>query len=265
MSLYDKENPRYLKECMESVFQQTVLPNEIVVVFDGPINEELQQVLYRYYNHHPELFKIVKLEHNLGLGIALAEGLKFCSYRLVARMDTDDIMVPERLEMQLNYFAQYPDTTILGSNINEFEGTIENVIGKRNVPETNTEIRAFSKKRNPFNHMTVMFDKNVIIEVGNYQPLPGFEDYYLWARLLKAGFKGHNLQQVLVYARTGKEMYSRRGGMHYLIPGIKGRYKVYQGGLGSLKDFSIVVGGHTIVSLLPNKLRGKFYQNKLRN
>ena len=264
LSLYDNEKPEYLKEALTSIFEQTVMPKEIVLVYDGPINEKLQVVVTYFQQKDPHLFTVVKLEKNQGLGIALAIGLEHTKNRLVARMDTDDIMEPQRLEKQLEIFQKDPEIAIVGSNIEEFTGTLSNVIGKRIVPEYNNAIRVFSKRRNPFNHMTVMFDKKAILEVGNYQPLSGFEDYYLWARLLKAGYKGYNIQETLVYARTGNDIYARRGGMKYRGSGLKGRYRIWKDGLGSVKDFIIVSCGHIFISLLPNQLRGKFYQTQLR-
>ena len=162
LSLYDKEKPEYLKEALTSIFEQTVMPKEIVLVYDGPINEKLQVVVTYFQQKDPHLFTVVKLEKNQGLGIALAIGLEHTKNRLVARMDTDDIMEPQRLEKQLEIFQKDPEIAIVGSNIEEFTGTLSNVIGRRIVPEYNDEIRVFSKRRNPFNHMTVMFDKNAI-------------------------------------------------------------------------------------------------------
>ena len=264
LSLYNKEKPEYLTEALASIFSQTILPDEIVLVYDGPINEELQMVVETFKENYPNKFKLVKLEKNQGLGIALAKGLEQTSNQLVARMDTDDIMVEDRLEKQLALFEQYPELAIVGSNIDEFVGDKKHVIGKRIVPEYNDEICKFSKRRNPFNHMTVMFDKNAILSVGNYQPLVGFEDYYLWVRLLKAGFQGYNVQEPLVYARAGADMYARRGGIKYLMPGLKGRYQIWRAGLGTVKDFLFVSCAHCVISLLPNKLRGKVYEKKLR-
>ena len=264
LSLYDKEKPEYLQEALTSIFAQTLLPDEIVLVYDGPINKNLEIVVETFEKRYSDKFKLVKLEQNQGLGVALAKGLEHTSNRLVARMDTDDIMVENRLEKQLAIFEQHPEISIVGSNIDEFVDNKEHIIGKRIVPEYNHEICQFSKKRNPFNHMTVMFDKNAILSVGNYQPLIGFEDYYLWVRLLKAGFQGYNVQEPLVYARAGADMYARRGGIKYLMPGLKGRYHIWKAGLGTAKDFLFVSCAHSLVCLLPNNLRGKIYQSQLR-
>lgn len=265
MSVYIKEKPEYLRDALKSAINQTAQVKEIVVVLDGPITDQLRSVINICQKENPELIKIVPLEKNVGLGKALAVGVEACRYELIARMDTDDIMLPTRIEKQYSEFASDPELVIVGSNIDEFYDTPEKIVGSRIVPETNEEIRNFSKKRNPFNHMTVMFKKKAVLDAGNYQPMMGFEDYYLWVRLLKAGYKGKNIQESLVYARTGEDMYARRGGKNYFVNGLKGRKAIYHAGLGSISDYLISCSAHIVVSLLPNSLRGKLYEKKLRN
>ena len=216
MSVYIKENPEYFRQSLKSALGQTVKAKEIVLILDGPITTELQEVIIDFKKDNLEVLKVVPLDNNVGLGKALAIGVEVCKYDLVARMDTDDIMLPSRIEKQYSEFTKDPNLTIVGSNIDEFYDSPKSIVGRRIVPETNREIREFSKKRNPFNHMTVMFKKKAVLDVGNYQPMMGFEDYYLWVRLLKAGYKGKNIQESLVYARTGEGMYARRGGKNIL-------------------------------------------------
>lgn len=265
LSIYHKEQVDYFIKAMESILVQTKQPEEIFLVADGPLTEVLDEAISEYKEKLNDRLTIFRLDENKGLGIALAEGVIRCRNPYIARMDTDDIMDPQRLEIQYHTFLNNTDLAIVGSNIIEFESEITNVLGERHVPEKNEEIRNFSKRRNPFNHMTVMFKKEAILKVGNYKTLNGFEDYYLWVRLLKAGFKANNIQKNLVYARAGKEMYYRRGGRKYLISGIKARKVIYQEGLGKLSDFLFVTIAHTMVSIMPNKMRGYFYQKKLRN
>lgn len=219
MSVYIKERPEYLRASLQSAIKQTVRVKEIVLVLDGPITDQLQSVINECQKEYSDLIKLVPLKENVGLGKALAIGVEKCKYDLVARMDTDDIMIPTRIEKQIAEFSSDPDLTIVGSNIDEFYDSPESIVGRRVVPETNEEICNFSKKRNPFNHMTVMFKKAAVLDVGNYQPMMGFEDYYLWVRLLKAGYKGKNIQESLVFARTGKDMYARRGGKNIFLMG----------------------------------------------
>ncbi|MGO2891446.1 glycosyltransferase [Enterococcus devriesei] len=265
MSVYIKEKPEYFREALQSILDQTVSVKEIVLVLDGPITPHLQAVIMAVQEERPNLIEMVPLKENVGLGKALAEGVKASHYELIARMDTDDIMLPTRIEKQYGEFIKDPGLTIVGSNIDEFYDSPEEIVGRRIVPESYEDICSFSKKRNPFNHMTVMFKKEAILDVGNYQPMMGFEDYYLWARLLKARYKGKNIQESLVLARTGKDMYARRGGRKYFINGLKGRKAIYQAGLGSISDFLISCSAHVVISVLPNSLRGKIYEKKLRN
>ena len=264
MSVYIKDKPEYLRTSLKSAINQTVRVKEIVLVLDGPITDQLQSVVEECQKECSDLIKLIPLKENVGLGKALAIGVEKCKYDLVARMDTDDIMIPTRIEKQIAEFTSDLDLTIVGSNIDEFYDSPESIVGRRVVPETNEEICNFSKKRNPFNHMTVMFKKSAVLDVGNYQPMMGFEDYYLWVRLLKAGYKGKNIQESLVFARTGEDMYARRGGKKYFLNGLKGRKAIYQAGLGSMSDYLISCSAHVVVSLLPNKIRGQIYESKLR-
>lgn len=264
MSVYQKEKPEYFAAAIKSILNQSLLPQEIVLVLDGPITNELHTIIEENLDNRKVSIKVVPLKTNQGLGIALAKGVIACQNELIARMDTDDIMRRDRLEKQYQCFSKNENLAIVGSNIDEFTGDPSNVIGKRVVPATNEDIRQFSKRRNPFNHMTVMFKKSDVVAVGNYQPLNGFEDYYLWVRLLKAGYQGMNINESLVYARGGNEMYARRGGMKYFISGLNARKVIYHKGLGNFNDYFVSISAHIVTSILPNRLRGFVYKKLLR-
>lgn len=211
MSLYKKEKPEYLRLAVDSMLNQTIKPDEIVLVEDGPLTDELYAVLDEY----GDKLTRVRNEKNLGLGLALNVGLKACRNELVARMDTDDISKPERCEKQLRYFEQHPETDIVGGDIAEFIGDESNIVGKRMVPQTNAEIREYMKKRCAFNHMSVMYKKTAVEAAGGYQDWFWNEDYYLWIRMWLNGAAFGNTGTVLVNVRTGEEMYQRRGGKKY--------------------------------------------------
>ncbi|AIM24811.1 glycosyltransferase [Melissococcus plutonius] len=264
MSVYQKEKTKYFTEAIESILAQTIQPEEIFLVIDGPLTTELDTIIANYKRCLGHQLTICKLKQNQGLGVALAKGVSLCRNELIARMDADDIMVNNRLEIQLKEFQEEPNLVIIGTDIIEFSHNIENVTGKRIVPKTNEEIRAFSKKRNPFNHMTVMYKKSAILAVGNYLPLKGFEDYYLWVRLLKKGYEGKNIANILVYARAGDKMYMRRGGVSYLFPGLRGRWYIYKDGIGNFIDYMLSSTVHVVISLMPNRFRGLFYKKILR-
>ena len=263
MSLYIKEKPSYLRACIDSLLNQTILPDEIVIVKDGPLTSELDAVLNEYISANPKLYTIVPLESNQGLGRALAEGILHCRNELVARHDTDDICRVDRFEKQLVEFEKDAELDICGSHIVEFEENIEHVVAKRQVPLADKEIKEYQKRRDGFNHVTVMFKKNMVLKAGNYQSCLLMEDTLLWANMFKAGAKGMNIDEALVYVRIGKDMYKRRGGYAYFKKYKEGRKKVKATGYIGWIDYYYTLAVQFVVALLPNKLRGYFFKNIL--
>lgn len=262
LSVYRKENPEYLKQSIDSIFTQTVTPTEIVMVEDGPLTDELYKVLDGY-KKDPR-WKAVPLPENVGLGKALNAGLEACSYELVARMDTDDIAKPERFEKQLAAFAADPELSLCGTQAAEFRDTPENVTAHKKVPLTDEEIRQYARKRNPFNHPTVMYKKSEVLRAGSYQDAMWFEDYYLWARMLAQGSKTRNLPEELLWFRAGEDMFGRRGGFKYVKSAVSVKRKIWKLGVSGFGDFLVSAGGQVAVGLMPNGLRRRFYQKFLR-
>ena len=261
MSLYKKEHPEYLRLALDSMIKQTVKPDEIVLVKDGPLTPELDAVVEEYKSH----LHIVVNEKNLGLGLALNEGLKACRNELVARMDTDDISELDRCEKQLSYFSKHPETTILGGQIEEFITDPKDVVGRRIVPETDKDLKEYMKKRCPFNHMTVMFKKIDVIKVGNYQDWFWNEDYYLWIRLALEDCTFANLPDTLVHTRVGADMYQRRGGDRYFKSEIGIQRLMFEKSMIGLGTYIVNCGKRLIVEkLMPNKVRGWFFQRFAR-
>ena len=216
MSVYKKENASYLLEAVNSMLNQSVKPSEIVLVEDGPLTDELYTAIDLLVHENAHIFKIVKNEKNLGLGLALAKGLKECSYELVARMDTDDIARSNRISKQLLEFENDDALSLCGGNIREFAESVENTVGLRVVPVEDREIKKYIKNRCPFNHMTLMFKKSDVLKAGNYQHLLYNEDYLLWINMLKVGCKFKNIPEVLVDVRVDTDFYAdRRGGNQY--------------------------------------------------
>ncbi len=263
MSVYWKEKAEYLKESIDSMLNQTVMSNDFVIVCDGPLTKELDGVIEEMEKKRPGLFQIIRLERQKGLGNALRHGVAYCRNERIARMDSDDVSVSDRCEMQLLALEER-QADLVGGNIIEFSDSVSNTGAGRKVPETDAEIRKFAKRRNPFNHPSVMFRKSSVLKAGNYMDCPGFEDYYLWVRMLSCGMRGYNIQKDLVYMRTGEGMYKRRGSFSYAMLGIKARWKIYQTGYSALPDFLISAGGQLLVSIIPLKLRTYFYGKFLR-
>ncbi len=264
-SVYFKEKPEYLKEAIDSILSQTVKPSEIVLVKDGKLTQELDEIIEGYNKNYEGLFKIVALENNVGLGEALRIGVNNCSNDIIARMDTDDICLPYRFEKQIEFLTKHPEIDLVGSYIFEFEQNIDNIIATRKVPVTVEEVNVFAKTRNPLNHMTVMYRKSSIISVGNYMPFLWNEDYYLWVRLITNNKKIMNIPEPLVYARAGSEMYQRRGGLKYVENEVKLQREFLNMGFISLPKFISNVTRRTVVRVVPNNLRSYIYKKFLRS
>lgn len=219
MSVYYKENPQYLQESIMSILNQTVKTNDFVIVCDGNLTKELDDVVKHYETKYPEVFNIIRLPENIGQGNALNVGLSKCKNNLVARMDSDDISFTNRCEIQINHFKHGVD--IVSASVKEFLNDINNVTTTRVLPETHGEIMKFAKRRNPFNHPCVMFRKEAVLKAGNYKDFYLYEDYFLWIRMLQSGAKGYNIKDSLLYMRAGNEMYKRRGGNKYFISSVR--------------------------------------------
>ena len=263
MSLYYKEKPEYFRQCMESILHQTVQADEFVIVKDGPLTDELEQVLTEYVQAQPERYTIVPLETNRGLGLALAEGIQHCRNELVARMDTDDIAAPDRFEKQLAQFAKNPKLDICGSQITEFEGEPSHIVSRRTVPLTDADIKQYQKRRDAFNHMTVMYRKSTVLRAGNYQSCMLMEDTLLWVNMILAGAVCCNIDEPLVNARVGKDMFERRGGWSYFKKYRSGRARVRQTGYISAGDYYYTLAVQLVVALVPGKVRGFIFKKLL--
>lgn len=261
--VYYKEKPEYFSEALASVINQTLKPNEIVVVKDGSLTDGLEEVLAKYDATNPGLIKIVSLETNQGLGVALAKGVEECSYELIARMDSDDISRSDRFEKQIAEFEKDSGLDICGSQIAEFEGTVDNVVSHRIVPLEDSEIKRFQKMRSAFNHMTIIVRKSSVLRAGNYQPCSGMEDGLLYVNMFLAGAKGMNLPDELVSVRVGSEMINRRGGINYYKMYRDARKKIFATKYISFSEFILSLFEHLVVCLLPVKVRRIIYRRFL--
>lgn len=254
IAVYDKELPSNLRQSLDSIFNQQMPPNEVVLVEDGPITQALEQVVMDYTIMYPEL-KVVKLEHNVGLGLALSEGLKHCSYDIVARMDSDDLSRPERFSKQAAWMELHPETDVIGSWVDEFSDDSSKIISTRRLPETHSELLRFSRYRNPMNHPTVMFRKKAVLEAGSYRHCPLFEDYDLWVRMMQHGAKFHNLQESLLLFRLTTQLFDRRGGRMYIRQELNFQRKMYHMGHITLSRLIVNCIVRTLLRLIPNGWR----------
>jgi len=264
MSIYYKEKKEPLMYSIESMLNQTVFPDEIVLVEDGPLTDELYEVIDYFDKKYVGLFKIVKLEKNVGLGLALQRGILECRNELIARMDSDDYSVPDRMEKQLKKYHDEPDLGMIGTNVDEFIETIDNVVCHVILPEKQDKIYKFSKRRCPMRHPTLLYKKSEVLKAGNYRNFYLFEDYDLYVRMLRSGCKCYNIQEPLVYVRTDKEFYKRRGGIKYVKTILKFKNEQLKIGYFSVSDWIISTIPHIIVCIIPNNMRDMIYKNFLR-
>lgn len=263
LSLYSKENPLYLRDSLESVFSQSLRPDEVVLVEDGPLTSELYTVVMEFKKKYDKL-KVISLPVNSGLGKALNEGLKHCSYDIVVRMDTDDVSKPNRFEKQVKFMDSHPEIDVCSAWIDEFNGSIENVVATKSLPETSAEIYEYGKKRCPINHPVAAFRKKAVAAAGGYMHYPLFEDYYLWARMLVSGAKFYNFQESLLWFRTTADVYRRRGGWRYAMTEIRLQFLFVGIGYIGFGTFLKNLVIRFLVRIIPNKLRSFIYKHLLR-
>lgn len=264
MSVYYKDNAIWLEEAIESILAQTVKTNDFVIIEDGIISEKLESVILSYEKKYPKIFHIIRNKKNQGLGPSLAEGILKCKNKYIARMDSDDISIPTRIEKELKIIIS-KDLDIVGSNIAEFTNNINNIQAYRNLPEIHEEILKYSKRRNPFGHPSVILNKDKVIEAGNFRSYYLCEDYDMWIRMLEKKAKCYNIQEYLVYMRISEDFYKRRGGIKYLKSILKFKKEQYRNGFYTQKDFFISSTATFITCLVPNFARELVYKKLLRN
>ncbi len=265
MSVYEGDSPEHFRTALESVFEQTLEPTEVVVVTDGPLTTELEGALKSFEKKYPKQLIVHSLSDNQGLGVALCEGVKACSHDLVARMDADDIAVSDRFERQIAYFDSNHEVDVVGGHVGEFSTDPDKILQVRKVQINPEEIRASSRFRCPVNHPTVMFRRKSVLDAGNYRSYRSMQDYELWMRMLSKGYQIANLDAVLVKFRTEGSLDERRGGLEYLKTELSIFYYLYRIGAISLPVLFINIAIRVPVRLLPGSLRAWLYKQVLRS
>lgn len=265
LSVYKNDKAEELRLAIQSIIDQSCPPNEIVVGVDGPIRDDVKELLSQYERSYPGLFRFVRFDQNRGLGIILQECLLRSSYDLVARMDSDDIALPDRFEKQLHCFLEDPRLSIVGGAIAEFIDDPSNVVAQRYCPLTDMSIKRYMKSRCGLNHVTVMFRKAEVLRAGNYKDWFWNEDYYLWIRMMEVGCRFRNLPDVLVNVRVSYDMYARRGGMRYFRSELKLQQYMRAKRIISFPRYCYnVMIRWGVEVLIPNRVRGILYRNLFR-
>jgi glycosyltransferase involved in cell wall biosynthesis len=260
LPVYRGDEPRYLDVAIESLASQTLTPDEVVVVEDGPLTGELAATLAEWSEKFPGTFRRCRHESNRGLSVALRTGVEAAAHDFVARMDSDDVSVPKRFETQLDYLMDYPRTDVIGGYIAEFSTDSSDIDALRKVPLEHDAIRRQARFRSPMNHGSVIFRRDRVLDVGNYQPVDRMEDYGLWVRLLLDGAAFANVPEVLLKVRAGSKLYSRRGGWEYAREEMRIHTEFYYWGFTTLPVFLFNIVSRTTLRLLPNRLRGLAYR-----
>lgn len=269
MSVYKNDNQEYLIQAIESILNQTVPPEQYVIVIDGPVSDELITIINSYKEHYPSLFTILPLSQNGGLGNALNHGIDICRNELIARMDADDVSKPDRCEKELAAFKADPTLSIVGTQIDEFINTTDNVVSSRMVPTTFEGILEFSRRRSPFNHPSVMYRKSSLISEGKYKAYGRKEDLDLFIRMIHDDCKAINLPEHLLFYRTSEDNLKRRKTWMNCKEYIEIMMKFHKKGYNSLMDMAYVTIGQLAMYLMPNsatkKISGKYLRKKMRN
>ena len=265
-SVYKNDKPEFVRVALDSMLvNQSVKPTEIVLVQDGPVPDGLSLLLSEYESKYPEVMHIIRLEINGGLGNALKLGVENAKHDICARMDSDDICLPDRFKKQLVYLEANPECDIVGGQMTEFIDSPDNIVGRREVPLSNEDIYVFMKSRCALNHVTVMFRKEAVLKAGNYQDWFWNEDYYLWVRMMMAGCKFANIPDVAVNVRSGADQYARRGGKKYFDSEIGIKKLMLEKGMINRKEYVVnYVQRFIIQLLLPNSVRGWVFRTIAR-
>ncbi len=263
MSVYIKENPTFLEEAVESILHQTLKPSEVVIVEDGPLTPELYQVLEKLETQSSIPIKRYPLEQNRGLGLALQYGVLQCQYDVISRMDTDDIAVEDRFEQQFDLMEK-EKLDLLGGHIAEFIDQPDEIVSYRRVPIKHEEIIAYQRMRSAFNHMTVMFKREMVLKAGNYEDGLYMEDDLLWLNMISAGARTGNVDQILCKVRVGAGMFERRGGLRYLKLYRQARQRMHARGQISYGEYLKSVLIQVVVALCPGFVRQFIFLKLLR-
>ena len=246
--VYDGDRPDYLRRAFRSaVGDQTVRPDQVVIVRDGPVRDELARCLSDLQASSPVPVTLVPLERNGGLGPALDRGLAASRFDVVARQDADDVSMPHRFEVELPLMA---DADIVGSGLLEFVTDTDDIVGQRVPPTGLTQIQRYARMHDPFNHPTVVYRKTAVLAAGGYGDLPLMEDYALFARMLLRGARAVNVPEPLVWYRVGEAAFKRRGGRDLLRSELRLQREFRRLGFTSRAQYArnvLIRGGYRLV------------------
>jgi glycosyltransferase involved in cell wall biosynthesis len=259
MAVYARDRPEFLRRAFESsTSEQLRRPSEVVLVQDGPVPVELSACLDELHAGSSVPVKRVHLRQNRGLAAALDAGLAACAYDVVARMDADDISLPDRFAVQLPLLEAGAD--LVGSGLLEIGAGEHDVVGRRVPPTTPATIARAARLHSPFNHPTVVYRHSAVRAAGGYQHLPLMEDYWLFARMLAAGAVVANVARPLVLYRVGAGAYARRGGRRLLVAEVELQRRLRRSGFTTRRQYLRNLCLRATYRMVPAALRQPAYR-----
>jgi len=262
LPVYKKVDFKTFCKSFDSLIKQTLIPNEIIVVLDGPVKGNI----INYINEKKKFYKFLRLiifPINKGLGPVLKIATKLSSYEYIVRCDADDISKPERFELQMKFLNKNKDIDVLGSNVYEIENN--RIVSKKKVDHLHEKIIKKIYFRNPINHSSVIFKKKTILKSGNYEDVKYFEDYFLWMKVFAHNGKFHNLENYLVNMNIDDQFFKRRSGLDYSKFYFNFLIKLRSRNLISMTNFILNLMLRLIIILMPVFLVKRIYKNILRN
>ena len=263
MATYSGDQPDFFRAAGQSVLKQTCPPDEMILVVDGPIGLELEEQVKQLMSLGP--VRVIRNQTNLGRGGARHVGILAAKYSLVALMDADDISLSDRFEKQLAVFSFQKHVDVVGGIIQEFDLVVEDASKTRVVPENHEQINKWALWRSPMNNVTIMFRRSSYLAVGGYHcDMVANEDYELFVRMLQKGFQFYNLQDLLVYVRTGPSMIERRGCISFVRTETVMLWRIYRSGFLSFPRFLLCWFVRVSIRLMPSMIRKIIYTDILR-
>lgn len=261
-TVYHGSDPQHLHMALDSLANQTRPAEHIVVVVDGPIGPDLEEVVTSFAAAN-DTVEIVRLPHNVGAGPASQAGVERISAEWIARLDSDDIATPQRFATQLAFIEQHPDVDVLGTAVAEFDSVPDVPANKqkiRRMPQTHDEIARYARINSPINNPSVMIRKSALDQAGGYQDIHFMEDYDLYARLLSRGARFYNLPEALTLFRVTDQQFSRRTSKGMLSAEVQMQKNLISYGLVNPPRAVANLVIRTAYRLLPTSLLRRAYR-----
>ena len=264
LGVYHNDKPDDFGTALESLLNQTVPTDDIVLVIDGPISGELAEVVTRFIDDYPQIHPIW-LPDNVGQGRAFNQALPLCRHEIVLRMDADDISAPNRAEKQLEFLQDHPEVDLVSTALAEFSGTPDQIKTIKRVPTAHQQIVRYARRWNPINQPSAAFKKSAVLDVGGYQHFPRHEDYHLWVRMLAAGKIAANIDEPLLYYRLSPENLDRRRKGPAYRGAVAFHLWKHKIGFAGWADTIWMIALMTIIRIMPGPIYRLIYHLKRRN